>query len=453
MSNQSKVTTGEVDSFLAQASVLIDKHEELEIATGSVFNLFEILGTKTDEVHTHTRILAELLDPKGTHRQGAVFTKLFAKRVHIDDPGIEDARVCREKPITEGQVDILIETKDTCVVIENKINARDQDRQLERYHAHASKYPTHKVYYLTLDGGKPSDISLGGLPVEKVECISYKSDVIPWLDDCIKEVALIPQIREILAHYRALLRNLTGTSTGELTMELKDLLAKKQGDRYNFEVAAKISDAMKEFSIECEMKFWEELKQGLLKADNERPWRLTEVQDIGDTASKPMLKEVNSCVIKNAHGNGQDKWFYGHTFGIESDSEPSRYREGDVEILLTVEFDGDTMYYSLIPVRQTDSGRHRIDWSCKDANDDSDGWRQRLKLQKNGWKVSDTQRDDRRWWLAWKVASNGVKFLKNRNSLTPEVLCHLSEKDAVGPLVKEIQEAIDLIEGCQRSSE
>ena len=81
------------EALLAQVSVLMDKHEALANASGQSFSLFAILGRETDEVRTHSAILAELLDPNGSHRQGAVFARLFAKRVDIDGEGIEHAHV------------------------------------------------------------------------------------------------------------------------------------------------------------------------------------------------------------------------------------------------------------------------------------------------------------------------------------------------------------------------
>ena len=49
---------------------------------------------------------------------------------------------------------------------------------------------------------------------DKVTRISYESDIIGWLDACIKEVARIPQIRELLVRYQNLLRKITGTHDG-----------------------------------------------------------------------------------------------------------------------------------------------------------------------------------------------------------------------------------------------
>ncbi|MYK84036.1 MAG: hypothetical protein F4024_15980, partial [Gammaproteobacteria bacterium] len=192
------------EALLAQAHVLTKKHEELAAATGQNFNLFKILGRETDEVRTHSAIIAELLNPKGSHGQGPVFARLFAKRFKIEIPEaeIDSLQVWAEKTVGDNsRIDILMVAGDLCVVIENKIYAGDQPKQLERYHEHAAQWPCSKVIYLTLHGDGPSDDSLGELPKDEVDCRSYESDVLAWLNDCIKEVARVPQIREILAHY------------------------------------------------------------------------------------------------------------------------------------------------------------------------------------------------------------------------------------------------------------
>ena len=133
-------------ALLAQASVLRDKHEALAAASGQSFNLFAILDRETDEVRTHSAMLAELLNPNGSHRQGPVFARLFAERFRIDADGIESARVWREETVAEGsRADILMQLGDTCIVIENKIYANDQPRQLQRYQAYAAQSPNRPI--------------------------------------------------------------------------------------------------------------------------------------------------------------------------------------------------------------------------------------------------------------------------------------------------------------------
>ena len=58
------------DALLAQVRVLAEKHEGLAASSGQNFNLFTILRWETDEVRPHSPILAELLDPNGSDRQG-----------------------------------------------------------------------------------------------------------------------------------------------------------------------------------------------------------------------------------------------------------------------------------------------------------------------------------------------------------------------------------------------
>ena len=75
----------------------------------------------------------------------------------------------------ESRVDIPIETDDTSIVIENKINAHDRRWQLAKYRAYAVRRPNSKVVYLTLHGDPPSQETLGDLSLDEVALVSYES--------------------------------------------------------------------------------------------------------------------------------------------------------------------------------------------------------------------------------------------------------------------------------------
>lgn len=427
------------EALLAQASVLWDKHEALAAASGQSFNLFAILGQETDEVHTHSAILAELLDPNGSHRQGSAFARLFAGRFHISDSGIENARVWCEETVSKGsRTDILMQIGgDTCIVIENKIHADDQPGQLERYQAYARRWTNWKVFYLTLHGDTPSEESLGGLSPDDVKCISYQVDVIGWLDDCVKHVARVPQIREILAHYQALLRKLTGTSTGELTMDLQRLLANKQGAFYNFEVVPAIAEAMTSYSVAVEWKFWHDLKEQL-RAKEGHPWRFTPIEGIAE-GSNP--KEVSEDIVRHAHSRGRNRWHYGWTFKIDSDGAPERYYRDGIEVMLRVECDRwGWGFYGLIAVGNTTDGRCQL---CRSEHLDGlfDEWGQRME------EIDDRWHTDGEWWLAWAWPTANVDLRKTM-WLAPDVIRAFVEDDGVGPLVDDICRTMDRIEGC-----
>ena len=435
-------------ALLAQARVLTEKHKVLAAASGQSFNLFAILGRETDEVHTHSAIVAELLDPNGSHRQGPVFARLFAKRFDIPTEGIESAGVWRELAIDkESRIDIVMTIGDMCIVIENKVCALDRPRQLERYYDYASKWGAHKVIYLTLRGDEPGTDTLGKLSPEDIVCKSYETDVLGWLDDCIKEVARVPQLREILAHYQALVRKLTGKATGELVMDLKGLLTQKQGETYNFDFAPKIAEAMTALSVEAEWRFWQRLRERLVEP-GDRSWGLQHV-DTTKSASGD-LKEVTEGVVRHAHGTGnKNKWRYGWTFRVESSASAGGYRTAGGEVLLRVECDEwGWGFYGFIAVGHGSNGsrlsRHENEFLFED-------WGERLSSVEGGWETSSDS------WIAWAWPTKNVSLQKASGWLEPGAIRSLAvpnpagdggfvEGSAATALVRDIQTTIDRLE-------
>lgn len=440
------------DIFLAQARVLTDKHEALAAATGQSFNLFAILCRESDEVRTHSAILAELLDPNGTHGQGAVFTRLFAQRFCIPSEGIESVKVRREASVdSASRIDILMWTDHMCVVVENKIDAGDQHRQLERYHAYGRHWGFYKVFYLTLHGDEPGEDSFGHLQPQQraeIECISYASDVIAWLDDCIKEVARIPQLREILAHYQALLRKLTGKATGELTMELRELLLSQQGGKYHFELVPGIVDAMTEFSVDTEWGFWQATRDRMLDTKG-RSWSL-ELVDGMDGA-----KTVSRDIVRHAHGpRNKDRWNYGWTVRITSEANPDRYRKDEVEVLMRVECSSTGWgLYRIIAVQRTDG--NAVLMGRSEAEDLFNEWKKRVDGAESGWYFNAEKS------LAWAYPSEDV-LLQKKAWLEPKVLRQMvvdaetrrtpagdRTNDLVESFVSEVHTSIDRIESSE----
>ena len=72
-----------VNALLKQVGLLKDKNNALASASGENFNVFTLLGREGDEVHTHSAILADLLDPNGLHGQGSVFARLFLEHLGV----------------------------------------------------------------------------------------------------------------------------------------------------------------------------------------------------------------------------------------------------------------------------------------------------------------------------------------------------------------------------------
>lgn len=177
---------------------------------GERFNMFRVCGVNHYE-NTHSAILAELLNPKGSHGQGDKYLALFSQIQKLEGfLNTIQAEVFTEYQTDYGRIDILIKDNNNhAIIIENKVYAADQQEQLKRYNVYAqtafgsSKY---KMLYLNLYGDKASDQSANGVDYIKV---SYAQDIKNWLELCIEKSAALPLIRETLIQYRNHIKQLT----------------------------------------------------------------------------------------------------------------------------------------------------------------------------------------------------------------------------------------------------
>lgn len=265
--------------MLKQVEKIIEKHDAIEKVTGGKFNIFTILERDRSETR-HSRFLAELLDPKGSHGQGKVYLKLFYETLEEEfkerwlgqnisfnlETFTDKALVYTEQSNGEnGLIDIIIETTAHAIIIENKIYAGDQDKQLERY-AQSKKNKNILIIYLTLDGHQPSQNSLGdGLKVENVVLLSYTIHIIKWLKACINESATLPAIRETLVQYVKLLQKMTYQTGDIMEREMIELLLKDG----NLKIAQEISNVLPKARANLEVKFWDKVNELLVPILNE----------------------------------------------------------------------------------------------------------------------------------------------------------------------------------------
>lgn len=212
-------TMEKLSNLLNMVSKVIQKEKtqkEEKQKRGEYFNIFSVLRLETKEVRLHSAFLAELLNPKGSHGLGKQFLELFLNMVVRKNKEnfyfeIENAKVHVEYYIgiisedkkSGGRIDLLIEDgKGNAIIIENKINAGDQEYQLLRYNNFAKdKYKSnYKVLYLTKDGGEASEYSTDKENF-KYQCISYRNNILPWLECCEQAAVRHPLIRETIHQY------------------------------------------------------------------------------------------------------------------------------------------------------------------------------------------------------------------------------------------------------------
>ena len=257
--------------------------QEMEKAQVNGFNIFTILRKPGEEVALHSRFLAELLSPKGSHGKGDVFQKLFIEQVINNAIGTEEDDWQRSPISTDsnfscyyensedvdGRIDLVLRRNDCAVVIENKIYASDQERQLKRYFDAAKTWvgDEAKVYvvYLNLYGEDVSDWGRGGLANKDYGIITYETDIKNWLESCAKEAFDVPHLRETIVQYKRLVERLTGqTLSARYKMKIKELL--KQGN--NFKLAIEVSKTFESIQLDTQMAIWRELKASLESRKN-----------------------------------------------------------------------------------------------------------------------------------------------------------------------------------------
>jgi len=239
-----------IEEVLLKEVASLQKHYDfISQLSGENFNIFRTLQLEVNEVRTHSAVLAEFLNPKGSHGQKDLFLKLFTECYHIENFDTSSATADVEAyigPINNdytvgGRIDILItDCHRNHIMIENKIYAGDQKNQLLRYyHSDTSA----KLFYLNLDGRDPLDWSTGErLDKEKFQVISYSNDILNWLENCRKEAVSLPIIRETISQYIQLINYLTGHSINS-AME-KELASKISRNQEYISSAFKISNSL-----------------------------------------------------------------------------------------------------------------------------------------------------------------------------------------------------------------
>ncbi len=218
-----------MQSFLKRVNeIRLQEQEERKkaLAQGEEFNVFKVLKLSRSEVRLHSALIAEFLNPKGKHGMGDKPLEAFLDQVcgqegfHFD---AHHAKVHVEEHIGRidddyekgGNLDILIQSGDKVVIIENKIDAKDQKKQLIRYQHFAKQHKQgFLLFYLTLTGEKASDYSTKSdqeilRPGQDYYTISYEKDIVAWIENCILLSAEKPLVRETLQQYLNLIKEMT----------------------------------------------------------------------------------------------------------------------------------------------------------------------------------------------------------------------------------------------------
>lgn len=271
-----------------------------EISEGATdYNLLTSVLSPYDEVRLHSRIIYSLLHPKGNHYQETLFLELFLKTIKMDSFFKDLSKVTVTKE--DNDMDIYLTDGEKHIIIENKINAGDQEKQIERYIDHVKKkqkiLPENiLVIYLTVDRKIPTSYSLGKLQLNEsfdflmsidykvagYKAVYYKKEILEWLNKCIEITSNNTILNVSLQQYKSVVQEISGFSYSNLTtydklfekgFEYMDFfcLCKKNENRCKSEIGndyREINEAYERVANTKFKRFLEIFFQPLLDEDN-----------------------------------------------------------------------------------------------------------------------------------------------------------------------------------------
>jgi hypothetical protein len=303
-----------------------------QIASGEGFNLFRITKIERSEVNTHSAMIAELLDPKGTHGQGTRFLQLMLSKMGVQHSGsLSEVSVRKEQsfPYGKGRVDIAIHLRDLLILIENKIDARDGVEQLKNYaeigEASGKRW---QLWYLTKTG---RDASVDSHCGKAYQPISYSEHILDWLDQCVTHSADTPALQQALIQYRNLVRKITGKSMDHSTREALIALLSTSND---FKAADAIAEALPFAKGAMLFRFFQNIQAGL---NDKKISRVTPPD--GFAGFEATLENCNKWFMQK----GQKLRNVGMFFDI-----------GRKDLLFRIEVATEALHFGVVPMKDGD---------------------------------------------------------------------------------------------------
>jgi hypothetical protein len=255
---------------------IICDYEEKQISSKQRFNILNCL-TRFHLEKLHTKFLSYLLNIKESHDCNTLFLESFVSMLQKDEKiniklskissaDLQFSQTTSEKTIGRssisdiyGNIDIIIEMPKFNLVIENKIYAGEQNKQIERYVKYCkNQNKEYLVLYLTLTGTESNQAG-----EEEYYSISYKNEILNWLDECLEKTKKYPKVFFGILYYKELINNkIFNNPPNCILMELKNLLLKPE-NRIVLKYLKEINEATNLIRNELRVKFFELLHEKL----------------------------------------------------------------------------------------------------------------------------------------------------------------------------------------------
>lgn len=304
-----------MQEFLKQLSEFQKEYEE-EQKQRNQFNIFTALHNEHNEKFLHSRFIAYLLSPTSKHGMGTAYLEKFLVIINKHIPKF-DIENCKVRPNEQDKseykdIDILIQNGKQSIIIENKIFAKDSNKdknkendiQLVRYRNKIIEKGYQEkdifIFYLTLDRHKPERYEEIKFPIFLID---YRIEISKWIDDC-KEITTDSTLKEILQQYKIVINCLTNNV--KRAKEIKALIAKQidfDSLWHNKEKIYKIGDFdhIKWHTID---DFWNELTDELMNTFQNKIEIINKItaKEITNIAHR-LDKKAYGLICKFSNGN------------------------------------------------------------------------------------------------------------------------------------------------------
>lgn len=253
--------------LVEKAIPIIKKYEEDNIKNGYGNNIYSLLNAERDEVMTHEETIYAIFQNQYRYEIKQELFSAFMTAMELEEKySLIEWDLEKEYFIGDGRIDLFFHSCDNtlAVVVELKIDAGDQKRQLTKYYDFVeSNYVDFEIIYLTLDGREPSAQSIKGIPATYDICLrSFGEHIVKWLSACTEILEAHDIDTSTLKQYEILLKKITQKTYRQ------HAIAELFCDRDSLLAGMAIAEALPEAQDEVTRKFFNKLKNKISETEN-----------------------------------------------------------------------------------------------------------------------------------------------------------------------------------------
>lgn len=223
-----------MQELIDEVSEILKEFKNDRDQRGLDYNIFTLMDIERGELN-HEHMIYTILNDRRNLALREEIVEQFLISMGLPKIFTNERWIVEKEYYTEnnGRMDLFFKTSGQhskkCVVVELKVDACDQERQLKRYEEYilANDYDDYRIIYLTLDGREPSEQSCEDMEYpRKMLCRSFGDDLLRWLECCIKKYTEYNIDESFIQQYKILIMKLTE----EKSME-KDIAELIKGSR------------------------------------------------------------------------------------------------------------------------------------------------------------------------------------------------------------------------------